>query len=370
MSALRGTRTGLVFVVAFVVVLVVLQAAPITVPGILPGPSNAPGSLQVLSVALIFAALAVTLDLVFGYLGLLPFGHALWFGVGAYMTALLLRELEWNYFVVVLLIAAGVAIVSIPVGLIALRTSGIAFAMVTLAFAQAFVVLVVNDPWDVFGGRDGLSIKGSTLPEMFRGVVNVSNVFWLAVAFFFLTLAVGWQLVHSRAGRVWVAVRENETRVELMGLQPLAFKLVAFCVSAVLASIGGAVYVLVVGGADTSIASPDFSLLLLVMVVLGGAGRLWGAALGGFVFGIAHLRLGSLSASLDDAGLPNWIAGPLGQPEFILGLAFVLVMLFAPGGVAGIVDRVTRRRTTDPAGMQDAGPPAPDLEDLPVGRGL
>jgi branched-chain amino acid transport system permease protein len=132
----------------------------------------------------------------------------------------------------------------------------------------------------------------------------------------------------------------------MVGLEPFRFKLASFVIASGLASLGGSVYLLLVRGANTSIASATFTLALLVMVVLGGPGRLWGAALGGFVYAILNLRLSSLANSEAVAGLPDWIEGPLSEPLFILGVLFVLMMLFAPGGIASITDRFRRREDT------------------------
>jgi branched-chain amino acid transport system permease protein len=170
-------------------------------------------------------------------------------------------------------------------------------------------------------------------------VVNLRYIYWLALLFAVFVFVVAWRLVSSKAGRVFAAIRENEPRVEMLGLRPFQFKLASFVISSGLAALGGSVYLLVVRGANAGTTSAEFTLSILVMVVLGGAGKLWGAALGGLVYGILSLRLSSLANSDAIAGLPQWLSGPLSEPLFILGALFVLLMLFAPGGISSIITR-------------------------------
>jgi branched-chain amino acid transport system permease protein len=316
------------------------------IPWLFSSEISSPGTLQVLAIALVYAGFAVSYDIIFGFTGLLSFGHALPIALGAYGTNLIMIHAGLPYPVAIVLSLAAAVVISAVLGAIALRTTGVAFAMVTLAFAEAFAILILSDPLRVFGGEEGLGLASDQVPDLFRGVVNTRNLFWLALLFCGLTYLVARRVVTSRAGRVWEAIRENEGRVHMVGLEPFRFKLASFVIASGLASLGGSVYLLLVRGANTSIASATFTLALLVMVVLGGPGRLWGAALGGFVYAILNLRLSSLANSEAVAGLPDWIEGPLSEPLFILGVLFVLMMLFAPGGIASITDRFRRREDT------------------------
>jgi branched-chain amino acid transport system permease protein len=316
------------------------------IPWLFSSEISSPGTLQVLAIALVYAGFAISYDIIFGFTGLLSFGHALPIALGAYGTNLIMIHAGLPYPVAVVLSLAAAVAISAVLGAIALRTTGVAFAMVTLAFAEAFAILILSDPLRVFGGEEGLGLASDQVPDLFRGVVNTRNLFWLALLFCGLTYLVARRVVSSRAGRVWEAIRENEGRVHMVGLEPFRFKLASFVIASGLASLGGSVYLLLVRGANTSIASATFTLALLVMVVLGGPGRLWGAALGGFVYAILNLRLSSLANSEAVAGLPDWIEGPLSEPLFILGVLFVLMMLFAPGGIASITDRFRRREDT------------------------
>lgn len=322
-----------------VVILAALPLLPFGIPVLFSGPFDTPGTLQVLAVALTLGALAISYDVVFGYTGLLSFGHALPFALAVYGTNLLMIHAEVPYLLAGLIAVVGVVAVSTVLGSVALRTSGVAFAMVTLAFAEAFSILVLTDPVRFLGGEEGLSIASEMVPDIFRGVVNTRYIYWLALLVAVVVYVVARRVVTSRAGRVFEAIRENEPRVEMMGLAPFPYKLTSFVLGSGLAALCGVVYLLVVRGANASTTSPEFTLSILIMVVLGGAGRLWGAALGGFVYGILSLRLSAVATSDAIAALPDWLAGPLSEPLFILGTLFVLLMLFAPGGLSSLARR-------------------------------
>jgi branched-chain amino acid transport system permease protein len=336
-----GRRTpSLVVGAVVVVVLAVLPFLDVPVPVLLPGEASSPGSLQVLGIALVFAGVAISYDLIFGYTGLLSFGHALFFGFGVYLTNVLMNRAELGYLPAAALAVLLTATAAAALGAIALRARGVAFAMVTLAYTEAFAIFLLTDPLGVTGGEEGQALVFEQVPEALVGVVNTRNIYWVALAFAVLTYVVAQFLVGSLTGRVWQAIRENEDRVELLGLKPFVFKLVAFTAGCTLAAAGGAVYLLLVRGANPDVASAEFTLALLVMVVLGGAGRLWGAALGGLLYGLLTLRLPALGTSGLLAGLPDWLERIVSEPLFVLGTLFVLLVMFAPGGVAGVADRI------------------------------
>jgi branched-chain amino acid transport system permease protein len=332
----RGLVTGLLVVAVFAV----LPLLDVPVPVLLPGELSSPGTLQILAIGLVFAGLAVSYDVIFGYTGLLSFGHALFFGLGVYLTNYLMDGPALPYGLAALTAVVLTGTVAAALGAVALRARGVAFAMVTLAYTEAFALFLLTDPLRITGGEEGQAVVSDGVPDLLTGVVNTRYLYWLALLFAVVAFVVATVLVTSMTGRVWQAVRENEDRVELLGLKPFAFKLVAFVSGCALASAGGAVYLLLVRGANPEAASAEFALALLVMVVLGGAGRLWGAALGGLVYGLLTLRLPALAQSGLLDGLPPAVERVLSEPLFVLGVLFVLLVLFAPGGIAGFVDRV------------------------------
>jgi branched-chain amino acid transport system permease protein len=339
---MRRSRT-LIPALTVVALLAAVPLLPFGVPVVFDGPFNTAGTLQVLAVALVMAAVAMSYDLIFGYAGLLSFGQALPFALGAYGTNLVMIHWGLGYAPAVMVAVAANAVLALAIGALALRTAGVAFAMVTLAFAEAFSLLAVSDPLRILGGEEGLPLASAQVPDLFRGVVNTQNVYWLALAVVVVTYVVALRVVTSRAGRVLEAIRENEPRVEMLGLHPFQFKQAGFVISSSLAALAGSVYLLVVRGANVGMTTPDFTLAILVMVVMGGSGRLWGAALGGLVYGILSLRLSAVSTSDAIHALPHWLGGPLGEPLFVLGVLFILLVLFAPAGLSSLVPRVGGR---------------------------
>ena len=337
----RRALPGLVLLV----VLAVLPLAPVRIPLLFSGALDTPGTLNLLGLMLVFGCLALSYDLLFGFTGLLSFGHALYFAVGVYTTTIAVSHYELTLLPAALVSAGVGLVVSLVLGAVSLRVGGIAFAMVTLAFAQAGHIFVLRDPFGFTGGEEGRSIDFAQLPEALVGVFNTRNVYWLALGFAVVVYLLSRFLVRSRAGHVWQAIRENEPRVQVLGLRPYWFKLLAFVLASVIATTSGTVYVLLVGGASPGVTAATFTLTVLVMVVLGGAGTLWGAVLGGALYTYLNTRLVAVSNSDVVDGLPGILRGPLSEPLFVLGAVFVAVVLFFPGGIAGLRDTRVGRRT-------------------------
>lgn len=361
MSGVVGRVVRIGVPVALVVVLAALPLLDVPTGGILPGTLSSPGSLQLLALCLVFGALALSYDLLFGRTGLLSFGHALFFAVGAYGVVLLMTQLGWSLVPAALVTIAVGVVVAVLVGAVGLRVEGIAFAMVTLAFAEAGRVFVVIDPGGVTGGELGLGVPFRQLPAALVGVVNTRNVYWLALVLLVVVFAVVTWLTRSAPGRVWEAIRENERRVQVLGLRPYVFKLMSFVIAGTLGTMCGVVYVLLVSGANPSVATAQLTLTLLVMVVLGGAGTRWGPLVGGVLYTYLDQRLTELATSETIAGLPTALRVPLSEPLFVLGLLFVLIVMFLPGGIVGALTRPAaalrlpgRRSTADPSAA-DAG---------------
>jgi branched-chain amino acid transport system permease protein len=181
--------------------------------------------------------------------------------------------------------------------------------MVTLAFAQAGSVLALKNPFNWTGGADGFGLDYTKLP---------------------------YGLIGSSPGHVWQAIRENELRVQVLGLRSFDYKLMVFVLSSFLATAGGVVYVLLVNGASPEVTSASFTLSLLVMVVIGGTGTKWGALIGGALYTYADHRLGDLAGSHAVSQLPSVLRTPLQEPLFILGVLFILVVFFVPGGLVRV----------------------------------
>ena len=295
------------------------------------------GLLQILAVSLIFAAVAVTYDLLLGFTGLLSFGHALFFGGSVYFTAIAITSWGWSLWSSAALAVGMTTLLAAITGAIANRVRGVSFAMVTLAVAEGGLVLVQRNPNGLTNGSDGFGLEYSNLPDALVGVANTRNLYWLAAVVLLVVYVAVWAVTTSSPGRVWQGLRDNEQRIEVIGLRPYTFKLLAFVIAGFLVSLIGVVYAVVQGGVDPRVLSGNFSLSFLVMAVLGGLGTRWGAALGGFLYTLLNTRLTTLASEAAFEGLPTIIRGPLEEPVFILGTLFVLIVLFAPSGIAGAV---------------------------------
>ncbi|CAA9580851.1 MAG: Branched-chain amino acid transport system permease protein LivM [uncultured Thermomicrobiales bacterium] len=321
-----------------VAILVGLLAAPLVsapVPVLLDGPLNGPGNLQLLAVGFAFGIAALAYNLLFGYTGVLSFGHALFFGAGVYLPTIALGEWGWGLVPAVAFALVAGTLLAAVIGALALRTQGVYFAMVTLAFAQAGAVLVGKNVGGLTGGEEGLSLPFRRLPRWMVGVVNTDNLYWLTLAVLILVYLLSLRLVTSPAGRVWQGIRENERRVEMLGLRPYAFKLLAFVVSGALATVGGVVYLFLTGGATPRAVGADLTVALLLMVIIGGAGSLWGPVAGAVLYHYLNVRLTVWAGSDAVAGLPAVLREPLRDPLFVFGLIFVGLVLFFPQGLAG-----------------------------------
>jgi branched-chain amino acid transport system permease protein len=321
--------------VALVVALAFVPRIGADVPKLFNGPVNSPGTLQLLATCLIFGGLALTYDLLFGYTGLLSFGHGLYFAIGVYLPAIAMTKWHWDFWPSLALTAAFGLALPLVLGAVSLRVTGIAFAMVTLAFAQAGAVLAIKNPHGWTGGEEGFGTDYLKLPAAFVGVLNTKHLYWLALGYAAVVFAVVQWAVQSSPGRVWQAIRENELRVEVLGLRPRSYKLMAFVLASFLATAGGVVYLLAaLTGPTPSVTSPNITLTLLIMVVLGGAGTRWGAVVGGVLYTYFADRLSAIGNSQAVHDLPAVLRTPLSEPLFLLGVLFILLVFFVPGGIA------------------------------------
>jgi branched-chain amino acid transport system permease protein len=335
----RKVAADYAFPLAVFVALAFVPKIGVDIPKVFDSSVSSPGTLQLLAVCMLFGALALTYDLQFGFTGLLSFGHALYIALGVYIANIAITIWGWSFAEAVGFTLVLAVVLSLVLGFVSLRVTGIAFAMVTLAFAQVGAVLVRKDPRHWTHGEEGLGADYHKIPAAFVGIVNTKNLYWLALGFLAAVFFVVRWAVDSSPGRIWQAIRENELRVEVLGLPPRAYKLQAFVLSSVLAAGGGIVYMLLNSGSNPAVTAPEFTLMLLLMVVIGGAGSRWGAVLGGIVYHYLDDRLTAMGSSSTIQGLPSVLRTPLEQPLFLLGTAFILIVVFLPGGLTGLATR-------------------------------
>ncbi|MER3386301.1 MAG: branched-chain amino acid ABC transporter permease [Microcella pacifica] len=319
-----------------------LPVLNLSLPGILPGATYTPGTLQLLAFAMVFATLALSYHLLFGVAGLLSFGHALYFAVGAYGLGIVLRDTQLALVPAMGVVLLGAVVLAAALGALSLRVTGIAFAMVTLAFAQAGSVLVRRNA-AITNGEEGLPLEVANIPSELVGVINTRNLYWIALGMLVVVFLIVTWFERSRAGHVVVAARENDLRVRVLGMTPFSVRLITVVLAGSLAALVGMVYLLLQSGVTPAVTTPDFTLTLLVIVVLGGVGSRWGAVVGGLIYTLLDQRLTALSRSEAIADLPDVLRIPLSEPLFILGTLFILVVVLLPGGLAGLARRATAR---------------------------
>jgi branched-chain amino acid transport system permease protein len=296
---------------------------------------------------LLFALVAITYDLIFGIAGLISFGHALFMGAGAYALAVSLTT--YHLSLAVALLAAGVTglLLALVTGLLALRTRGVYFAMVTLAFAQAAYTLAESNVGNLTGGDNGLLVSGA--PGWLVDPGSEAHLYYLVLA----ALVAGYLFVHrlvrAPVGRVWLAIRENEQRVKMLGYPPYSYKLVCYTISGTLASLAGGLYALAVGDVSTSLLTASSTIEILLMVIIGGSGSLWGAAVGALLVRSLDHYLNVLSTSSFVTSGPGWLQSVIGQPLLLFGIIYLLLVYFFPNGISGLFGGLpagggTRRR--------------------------
>lgn len=282
---------------------------------------------RLVDLVLIFAVFALSYDLLFGYTGIFSFGHALFFGVGAYTPALCAVKLGWPLWAGVALGVLICASLGIITGFVSLRVQGVFFAMVTLALASTANNLS-SKLVDLTRGDEGLSLL--QVPD----APNETSVYFLAVVLAIIAYFGLYRVVNSPLGKVLVAIRENERRATMIGYNVLWYKILALTFSAVLAALAGSVYAFRNGIVNPAVLSADISLLPLLMVILGGAGTLYGAIIGAVIIEGLNFVLSSREFV---EGVKDWfVVGPILQHWLlILGLIYVLIVLFLPNGIVG-----------------------------------
>ena len=266
---------------------------------------------------LIMALAATSLNLVIGFGGMVSFGHAAFFGTGAYAVTILSAAGSNSAMVNWPIAAIAAAILALAIGAISLRTRGAYFIMITLAFAQMAYYLIVS--LKVTGGDDGMPLaQRSSLSTL--DLADDTNFYYVALAVLSLALFLLDRLAHSRFGRVIQSIRENEIRMEALGYPVYSFKLVCFVIGGALAGLAGAVMVNQSGLASPSLLHWMQSGLLMVMIVIGGVGSVFGGVVGAVFLLLCEEFFAEL--------LPHWQIG--------LGLALLTVVLWAPLGIAGL----------------------------------
>ncbi len=276
---------------------------------------------RLLTRIMIFGLFALSLDLILGHGGLVSFGHAAFFGIGAYVTGILVFHDVDSGFVVWPLAVAGAALSALLIGAISLRTSGVYFIMITLAFAQ--MIYYVSQTLKTYGGNDGMKLKTR---NSFAGLVDLADpaaYHYVVLAVLLLAILFSHRLVRSRFGRVLRAVKDNERRLRSVGCETYNYKLAAFVIAGAVAGLAGALH-----ANRNACVSPDIlhwvvSGDVIVMVVLGGIASPFGPVIGAAAFLLLEETLSSVSK--------HWM--------IILGPILLLIVLYGRRGIYGWLAR-------------------------------
>ena len=289
-----------------------------------------PYYVDLISRVIIIAIAAVGLNLALGYGGMVSFGHAAAFGIGGYISGVAAyHAFNGSYLIgtipgtnsmlsiwaCVLIVSA---IISFLIGIISLRTKGVYFIMITLAFAQMIYYFAISFP--KYGGEDGLPIHTR---NTFFFLDTESPIIFFAICFILLLLSLLLTkvIMGSRFGAALTMAKLNEVRLETAGIEPLPIKLIAFVISGMITAIAGALFADLNGFVGPSMLSWHRSGELMVIIILGGVGRLFGPILGAIAFVMLETVVGGFTE--------RW--------QFFLGLTLLAVVMFGKGGIIGLV---------------------------------
>jgi branched-chain amino acid transport system permease protein len=300
----------------------VLVAALLVFLALLPVYCSVTGNYFLMSLfnrILILGMAAVSLNLIMGFGGMVSFGHAAYLGIGGYVVGILAKEGINSGFVQWPLALAVSALFALAVGALSLRTRGVYFIMITLAFAQMIYYVAIG--LDRYGGDDGMTIyKRSQFGEL----INLSNktaFYYLCLVLLLATVYLVWRVVNSRFGMVIQGSRSNDRRMRAIGFPTYRYKLVCFVIAGVICGLAG-----VLLANHTDFISPAImhwtrSGDLIVMAVLGGMGSVFGPVLGAVALLVLEEALSGVTE--------YW--------QIIIGPIFLLVVLFARGGIDGLL---------------------------------
>jgi len=285
-----------------------------------------PYHLNMLTEIIIFALYAVSYNLLLGYAGLLSFGHAMFFGMGAFSVAVGLIHIPGLGLGEVILLALAVAtLTGLAAGLLLLRHKGSYFALLTLAFNALFYAVATK--WhEITGGDDGLSI---TRPDLNLGftslpMASLENFYYFTLVVVGLIILFCWYFTKTAMGQSVLMMRENEERMKFLGYNTNVNRLILFTFTGALAGVAGAFYTLHFQFCSQSAISIDMTTTVLLMTFVGGTGTFMGPVLGAFVFII----------------LQNYLSDITDRWPLFMGLIFIFMVLFVPGGLSQLTGKI------------------------------
>ncbi|MBO0905956.1 branched-chain amino acid ABC transporter permease [Jiella sonneratiae] len=278
-----------------------------------------------LMTVLCFALFATAFNLLLGYVGLLSFGHAAFFGGAAYFAAHAVKVWHFEPLSAILLGAVGAGLMGLAVGFLAIRRQGIYFAMVTLALSQMIFFIFLQSPFT--HGEDGIQNVPRGWLLGFVDLTRPLNIYYFVLAVFLCGFFAVWRIVHSPFGHVLQAIRENENRAISLGYRVERYKLAAFVMSATIAGLAGAMKAIVLQIATLTDVAWQMSGEVVLMTLLGGMGTIFGPSVGAALV----------------VTMQNYFATSDVPVTVIVGVIFVLCVLLFRRGIVGEAIRLIRR---------------------------
>ncbi len=317
-------RRGLLLVTALAVLFPFIISLVIDGQGPSAVITNADGNarfLQGLAIEVFILALyALSYDLLLGVTGLLSFGHAMFFAVGAYSFGIAIKSFELGLGGALLVVIGAALIQAVLFAVVLPRVKGITYALVTLGFASVFWIIIRSSDLAAWAGAE-IGLQGVKPPMWFLDTTSNRFVFYLvSLAVLVVAYLVVVKLVDSPAGRVLVATRENEDRALMLGYNTFWFKLMALVVGSLLAALAGVLHTLHQPIITPNVAGLGFTVTALLIILMGGVGTVTGAVVGAAVFRLLQYFL------------DKWLGG---ISELLIGLAYVALVLYLPYGIVG-----------------------------------
>ncbi len=282
---------------------------------------GAEGYLLTLATRMMIIAIAViSLDLLIGHAGLVSFGHAAFIGIGAYVTGIMVTEGVTEAAMILPVVVLAAALFAAVTGAISLRTSGVYFIMITLAFGQ--MLYFTASSLSAYGGDDGLTLWNDVGLFSTPVLADDRGLFYVTLAVLIATFFLVDRIAGARFGRVLRAAKENTTRAVCLGFDVFAFRLTAYVIAGIIAALAGFLAAVHAEFVSPAAMSWQRSGELIVMVVLGGMGTRYGALLGALAF----------------VFLETWLATHVEHWKLVFGPLLILVVLYAKGGLASLLE--------------------------------
>ncbi len=314
----RGLLGLLIFMIALPFLLALLDGQPLG--SVLTNETGNSRFMQGLMIEIfVLAIFAISYDLVLGITGLLSFGHAMFFAVGAYTTGIMIKSFEWGIIATLGAVMLAGIVNALLFGLVLPRVKGITFALVTLGLASVFEIVVKSTELQEFTGAD-VGLQGIIVPDWINTSTERFRLYLVALFLTFIVYLIYRRFVDSPTGRVCIAIRENENRALMLGYNTFYFKLVALIVASMTAALAGFLHTIHQPIVSPTVAGLGYTVAALLMILMGGIGTLSGAIVGAAVFRLLEFYL------------DRWFGE---YASFLLGVVYIVLVMFIPYGIVG-----------------------------------